>query len=365
MIKDTYKDLKLYTFSESLKETYGSKKTKGLIFGNFGALNYGDEAILAGQLEELNKVKNISVKVISRFPEIVKNVHNVEGVPLLNIFAIISEIVQSNFIIFGGGGLFCKNTSGVRGILFQLYYLIFFLALPLILNKKVYAFGIGFYSNTDSIITSLAIPLLRNITKITVRDEQSYEFLKSKNIDIEFCKDNSFLLSLYSKEESKKLSFINNAYNPTKKNIGIALKQPSKKFEEKLTQAVIDFIIENKNNTEFWFYSLDTHPFYPSDRTIHEEIIKDIQFKDKSIRCHLIPEKLIPKELFSSFQKMDFFVAMRLHSMIFAYRQNISFAGINYDEKCSSFMKTIGGDAVELQDISSSFLNKVYKQNNK
>src|SRR5260370_19671675 len=78
-----YENLPVFHFSEHIRTDFKKKKLYGLIFGNFGARNYGDESLLAGQLNELKQIKTVTSTVVSRFPDMVKQIHGVKGVSML------------------------------------------------------------------------------------------------------------------------------------------------------------------------------------------------------------------------------------------------------------------------------------------
>ena len=68
----TYDKLPTHYFSKEIKKYIRKGRSYGLVYGNFGAFNSGDEAILKGELLELEKIPTTTVTVVSRFPEQVK-----------------------------------------------------------------------------------------------------------------------------------------------------------------------------------------------------------------------------------------------------------------------------------------------------
>ncbi len=363
MKKDNYQNLPVSPLAEELVKAHRGKEMHCVIFGNFGAMNLGDEAILAGQLQELKKIPNLHVTVVARFPQEVTKMHNVAAISFYALGKIIHAIKQADVVIVGGGGIICKMERGIISFFYQLYMLSLFFVLPRLFKKKLYAWGIGVYDNTHPIILWLSCSLLRLVTTITVRDYHSYALLKSKNIDAQLHKDNSFLMELEAKDIVMQEDFFKEIYDPKRKHIGISLLKPSsKKAEQHLLAELITFMTNNYKTSDFWFYSCDYHPSYLNDEQFGQKLKKIlINTVDKDIRFYFIPTQWHPQKFFSSFQLMDFMIAMRLHADIFAYRTGLNFLGISYDEKCKSFLASIGKDALEIQDISWHAIQKSFK----
>ena len=151
-----------------------------------------------------------------------------------------------------------------------------------------------------------------------------------------------------------------NSYDKKRKNIGLALKRPeSEKDGYKLKKLVLE-LFEKHTNSEFWLYTLDYQVQYDNDKNYAQELMGSIGDKTHGNRVHLVPVGLSNKEVFGSFKLMDGMIAMRLHSLIFAYRQNVKFIAISYDEKCKSFLDAIGHKYFEVRNLNkNSLLNFV------
>lgn len=355
-----YAAIPSFPFAEKINVDFKEKKLKALIFGNFGAMNYGDEAILAGQLHELQKVKNLSTSVISRFPDTVRKLHT-NGISMLNIPGIIKAMYTSDFLIVGGGGLFCKNDAGFMGIFFQLYMILLFFMLPMVLQKKLYVLGIGFYKNTNPVISAIVRPLLKKVEMVTVRDTYSYMYLSSKGISVELYKDHSLFMELLPITNILRDTFIKTRFTKKRFNVGIAIKKPETAYETaKLLNALTTFIAANADDTDFWIFPLDNHAGY-NDRKFAE----DICFFSKihqNVRIHILPTHWHPSKLFSSFQLMDYFIAMRFHGLVYAYRYNIPMYGMTYDEKCTSFLESIGKKTIEIRQVSAEEMQQAFNK---
>lgn len=337
---DEYKQLEIFKFADVIKTSLGTRKN-GVLFGSFGSRNAGDDAILAGQILELRKLRWKKLTVVARYPSLITKMRGLSALSYFQISNILLAIIKSDFVIFGGGGLICKNRSGIKGLLFQLYMMLMFLFIPLLLQKNVYALGIGVYNNTNPVIKSISLFLLRFVDILTVRDFHSYDQVKTIK-KARIYKDNSFLLPLLTKSAVKKQAFFKSTYNGHVKNIAFALKAPDTREEsEKLRHSVIHFMEKYQRPATFWFYSLDSHGKEYGDMSFILSIAgnNDLQ---KRFRIIIVPDSLPAPLIFSSFQLMDLVVAMRFHGMVFSYRTNTPFIGIPYDAKCSSFLSSIG-----------------------
>ncbi len=360
MSRDKYESLPILHFAEQIKKKHVKKSLKCIIFGNFGALNLGDEAILAGEITELQKIPNLSITVIGRFPKEVHKLHKVHALSMYDLYKVRREIRKSDFVIVGGGGLINKVERSINGFLFQLYMIFTFFFLPRFFKKRLYVTGIGIYDNANPLIVNLVLPFLKGATLLTVRDAHSHEFLKHKNVHAGLYKDNSFLMEQLNKEDVLKHDLFKKHYRKDRMNIGISLVKPdSKKDEKRLMEEVKKFIGEYREKADFWLYATDANPSYVNDLIIGTNLINDVQREFGSgVTFHTVPTNLSPKVYFSSFKLMNFMIAMRFHAAVFAYRNKVAFAGIPYDKKCTSFITSIGKKPINLKSLTHSEISK-------
>ncbi|MGI8419902.1 MAG: polysaccharide pyruvyl transferase family protein [Candidatus Levyibacteriota bacterium] len=363
MKTDKYQKLPLFHFSSELKRRHIKKNLKCVIFGNFGAMNLGDEAILAGEIQELQKLPNIAITVVARYPEEIKRLHQVQSISLYNLREIRRAVKKSDFVIVGGGGLINKVERSFIGFGYQLYMLFTFFFLPRFYKRKLYIFGVGIYSNANSLILHLAYPLIKYASIVTVRDHHSYAFLKSKNIHAMLYKDNSFLMDLAPMDVVMKEEIFKKEYRKDRDNIGISLVKPDSPAEEKrLINEISAFILDNHKYSDFWFYPADYNPEYEGDHKLMERVLIKAKKQTKDpIILHTVPMKATPQVFFGSIKLMNRFIAMRFHAAVFAYRNKVRFTGISYDKKVASFLEAVGKTSLSLKtfkakDIENSIL---------
>lgn len=347
--KDVYKSLPQEDLAGLIGKHFNKKKLKGMIFGNFGSKNLGDEVILAAELEDLNKLKAIEVCVVGQDPKEIQDLHKVESLSYYSFRGIIRKIWKSDFVIVGGGGIFCKNWAAFRGFLFQIYFLIFFIVLPGLLKKKIFVVGVGFYENMSPVAKQLSLFLLNFVDYISVRDFHSYDLLKENGKKTKLKKDLAFNLALDNKKPKKDTNTFNIGLSITSMN--------SPELNDTLTDNIAKIISKSPANFRFFLFPLDINSRYSLDLKMAKEVCNDLPAEKKQF-CTIVRQQEHPKHFFARFQDMDFFLAMRLHSMIFCYRMGIDFEGVGYDLKCLSFLHSIGK-----KNRSPESLTKLYPFN--
>lgn len=147
---------------------------KVLMVGYWGGFNVGDEGFLEIVLPRLKHKAHITVA--SKNPEnTMKNFHvrSVKAEPL----TLVRELVRSDVVLEGPGGLFQDATSFK-----SLFY--YFLApfLGKLFRKKVYLYGIGIGPINRSISERLTVKAFRMADGKYVRDEYSFQWLKSRGV---------------------------------------------------------------------------------------------------------------------------------------------------------------------------------------
>lgn len=360
MIKDKYQKLPTLHFSEEIKKRHIKKQLKCVILGNFGAMNLGDEAILAGEIQELRKIPNLTITVVGRYPKEIQRLHKVNALSLYTLNKVRKEIKKSDFVIVGGGGLINKVERNLIGFFYQLYMLFTFFYLPRMYRKKTYILGIGIYNNANPLIVNLALPFFKSASLITVRDHHSQDFLKKKNVHGGLYKDNSFLMDMMPVTQASQNPFFKNSLRKDRMNIGISLVKPeNKKVEKKLINELITFVKQYKNKADFWLYATDYNPEYFNDVKFSKHFITELKKHIKEeVVIHIVPTNMTPQLYFSSFKLMQFFIAMRFHAAVFSYRNKIPYAGISYDKKCASFIESTGLTPMKIKDVTATEIAK-------
>lgn len=376
MAKDLYTKLTMPSLTATVKKVIGetnldSKKSlKVVMFGYFGVFNIGDDAILLAEINELRKLNaNLDITVPSQNPGYIRKEFGVSSIPNRDVLSLFSSIINSDLIIFGGGGLVCKikNNSNFKSLLidnvFTVYKAIFYFILPKILAKKIIVFGIGIYPNISWFQKFIYIKLFKLADFISVRDAISYNFL-SANISkqVHYEKDVAFLLNNndISKNKRQQIDTIISAAGK-KAKVGISLISTNDKQKDNLILSQVAKIIE-KYSKKCYFYFF---PFYTEEILNNDkEIGNRLQNKINSLKhLKIIPYSLGADGFHYFFSKLNFSICMRFHAQVFSYKASIPFVGISYDEKCKSFMNEINAIYLETTSLKAENLYSLIDTN--
>ena len=172
---------------------------KVVLSGYFGFDNFGDEAILYVLSDKLKSFGH-SVTVLSSNPEKTTKIYHTASVKNFDIIKLIKTIFRSD-ILFSGGGSLLQDVTSFKSLFY--YSLVIFIALCF--RKKVVIFAQGIGPLNKSLSKFLVKNLLKHVTYISVRDENSLELLKSWNINAELVNDPVFSLPVPQRNLSGKV----------------------------------------------------------------------------------------------------------------------------------------------------------------
>lgn len=157
-------------------------KKKIVIFGHYGVPNWGDEGILEGILTGID-TKQYSITVVSAHTEYTKNTYSVNSVspPPFGIRSFFSgwikgiqAIQDSDYIIFGGGGLFQANPP--KALRLWDWYLRVCLAF----QKKIFFVGQSFADISSLQIGQNQKKRIQHVSFFSVRDKHSSHILQTQ-----------------------------------------------------------------------------------------------------------------------------------------------------------------------------------------
>lgn len=279
---------------------------KIVISGYYGFKNFGDEAILSLLI---NKLQNEDVTVISSNPEYTKSLYrNIKSIKTFDFINIIKEISASDILISGGGSLLQDVTS----IKSHFYYLLVILT-ALIFKKDVIIFAQGIGPINSKIGQLLTKTLLKKCQYVSVRDEKSFELLKTWGIKSELLCDPIFSLDIPNTEKENTLA--------------IQLRD-FKTVTDGFLDNLADFVCRNFSDYNIKIYSLqdriDLKTCYK-----FEQKLKQIKADLKTEICCDLTNNEIIKEL----SKAKYVIAMRFHAIITALLAQSQIWAINYDIK--------------------------------
>lgn len=305
---------------------------KVVISGYYGSKNGGDEAMLAAMLEVLREeVSDLQATVISLNPEYTKRRHNVDAVPMPDIFSIIKKIRAADLLISGGGSLLQNVTSGR-----SLYYYLTIIFFALIFGRKVMLYAQGIGPIRGALAHKLMNLIVNRVDLITVRDRGSLEELSRLKITRPkiFCTADPVLaIKPVSLELGEKILARHSIKKSDEKFIGVAIRHWMnwEKFQSELVDA-LDRIVE-ATGAKIIFIPMK----FPED-------IRSAQSTAALMKknCVVLEEEFSTREILSLVGCMNLLIGVRLHALIFAGVMNVPLLGISYDPKIERFLDSIG-----------------------
>lgn len=353
--------------------------TKILITGYIGLYNVGDEAILSGVVNSLNKyIDNANFSVVTNNPNETKELHNVTPVfqsfkrgigPFIKnqitkreMLQVYHAIDNCDVFILGGGELLQDLNPYNLPILLSLMYLAHKK------KKKTVIYGMGAGPIESKFGKKLCKNILKNVDLITVRDKKSKIALENCGLsNVIQTADPAFAIDLPDKSTINnilnEMNFINreNIISATLHNLLY-----NDDLYRKSKGAHIDLTDRRKKMANLYEYVLESDKrlmflsTVKKDRDNYVKINKFFHNKDISI----IPDYYSDvRYVLSLLSISDMLIGMRLHSLIFATMLGIPFIPISYCEKVKNFLEMInlGNLYVDIEEIDElDFDERIY-----
>lgn len=306
--------IKLIDFARNLKICYKLYMKKVLVSGYIGFGNFGDEAIFYALSQHL-KALNFDVSVLCKNRKNVQDKYDVCAYDYMNIFQIFFALLRCDILISGGGSLLQNKTSN-----FSLFYYLFIIFLAKMFNKKVIIFAQGF----EPIIGKMPEIILKKVLKlcdfISVRDENSVNYLNTLKI-------NSALVSdpVYSLIQDKEI-------NKNKDGLIVQLRD-FRGMDLKLISNLAKNISRNYKGKIGVFSFQDEY-----DKKICLDFIEEL--KNNNLEAELIKDKTIA-ETIEILNCAKYVISTRLHGLIVSNALCANTFAICYDEKIKTLAKEL------------------------
>ncbi|WP_196792488.1 polysaccharide pyruvyl transferase CsaB [Fenollaria timonensis] len=346
-IIDNFTHIKMAEKHVDIYKKIVSKKI--IMSGYFGFSNSGDDAILKSIIESFKSLDPyLNIKVLSKDPDLTEREYGVAAVDRFKFFDVRKSLKAADMLISGGGSLLQDKTSS-RSI----WYYLLIMKLAKRYKKKVFVYSNGVGPINKRFNRNITRRVLNKVDYITLRDKDSYDFIKSigvNNPNIKVLSDPVFNLKEASDESVHKKFDI----NEDTVLVSIRSWMDDEKLIAELSKFLNYLIDEGKNIV---FMPMQT----PRDTTISEKIAANLK------SSKIINEKYPVEILMSLMKNADFIVAMRLHAMIYAIHQNVPFIGLSYDPKTETLLKdfdesiNIDVDAINYDDLLKAY--KYIKEN--
>jgi len=309
---------------------YINKGNKILIFGAYGYGNVGTEAILAGILEKISK----KTTVVSADPWATRKLHCVKTVAKASLWL---EFAKSDTIVIGGDELINDKYFRTHEYSNNLWRLkkplegksIYVASLlSRILQKRLVFLGIGV--GEIGRLTRAMIKVLGG--KITVRDNKSREQLLRLGLEPEIIPDPSkYMKKVNDIRKHLKSAGVNKRY------VSITVKNG---FTDINTMQQLCSYLK-KNSIEPLLVQMAKHPY-----NAREQDMIAIR-KIGNARVFSNPDPRVVEGVIS---KSLAVVGTRMHSIIFAAKNNVPAICIPYSQKHKHVLNELGLDATFVSD---------------
>ena len=329
-------------------------KQRFLIFGYYGWKNTGDDAMIYGLLQELhNLFPNAQFTVLTSRPiNVPSELRGSTKFVKPELKAIVLETLRSQAIILGGGTHIHDYRGNIRYLRNLTRMSIFFLGCKF-LRKKIYMLGIGVGPLSTIWSKSLAKLICQLADYISVREQESYEMLKSLGVE----RKTSLAFDLAALLQPQSGNVI--SQNKGKKGemiLGICIlpffeiycdnKKKDLLFVSEIAKGLNKWLGEEEKRMVYLFV-------FKGETKEHDAAITKLLYErlHPSDRVKLIPYNPDPIKTLSQVATCDVFIGMRFHSALFAYLCEIPLLMINYHPKCQALARYIGLSAHAIMPI--------------
>lgn len=311
-----------------------------LFTGYYGQLNTGDDAFLEvsswGAEKYWNKTNIIFLAKNENLPKVLRSIRGYP-VSMPRTTAIQNKILISStdYLISAGGSILCSkfHTRDIKNFALE----------EKKKGKKIKLGAIGVSIGPFKTIEDekAIVNYLKNLDFLSVRDQASYDFLKSLNLKYEPV--NAFDLAALLPEiyGIKRKPYLEIG----KKVIGISvcpvesISGANIRFENKRNDRTIELLklLDKNKNIHFKFFVINGHKVV-GDHKLTEEVINRVSPSSYELINYNKNTKFIWDEISSC----DFVISTRLHAAIFACFSNTPFMLNEYHKKCSDFLDNVG-----------------------
>ena len=317
------------------------KRRNGImISGYYGFGNNGDDTLLQTITDKLRRdMPDSEITVLSNNPKQTAHDYGVRSVNRFSPFGIIFAMLRSKLFISGGGTLLADNTS-TRSLMY--YTFVIRLAKLMGLKTVIYASGIGPVSTPKN--RKRVVKAVKVCDEVSLREKASKLELEAymkecggvKDSDyakITVTSDPAFALKL-PQIEWKAHICRREGLADGKKYFALAVR-PWKLNPEDFDEQIAESCREISKK-----YGL-TPIFIAMQRTTDLPLIEKIVEKIPELEP-IVASELSASEIASIFEKCEFIVGMRLHSIIYATVAGTPAICISYDPKVNAIADEIG-----------------------
>lgn len=305
---------------------------KILVSGYIGFNNFGDEAIFYA-LSDYLKRNNMLVSVLCNNKKEVKQKYQVKAYNYKKPLQILKAIFNCDILISGGGSLLQNKTSNL-----SLFYYLFIIFLAKIFFKKVIIFAQGIEPINGFFQTQLTKFILKTCNYITVRDENSLNYLKKLNIKAQLVSD-----PVYSIIQDKKIS-------QNKQGLVVQLRN-----HKGLNDNLLDLLAQNISKT---YQDNNIKVLSLQDEFDKNICLKFIEKLNKYNKSAELISNLNIDETIDLLNNAKYVISTRLHGLIAASGLQTKTFALIYDDKVNSLAQELNLENIEINNYKEENLFK-------
>lgn len=277
-------------------------------------------------LQDRYSSEKLEIVILSNNPEKTQEYHGVSAVDRWHPLALIRTLRKSDVLISGGGGLLQDNTST-----FSLWYYLGIIYLARLLSVPIYVLGQGIGPINKSYNETLLNYTLKDVKGFLVRDDRSFEILKSLGVNEERVIVGDDLAFSLPRKKRNPDDFLP---SPDKDIVAAALRNDIRGRSDVLraVSSGLD-MLQEKFGVSIVLFSSNSS----SDR----EMNNDIESATDA-NCNIIDvDHLSPVQLVEMMRGLDLVIAGRLHTLIFSFISGTPVQGISYDPKMDYLIEDV------------------------
>ena len=323
-----------------------ARRKGALICGFYGNYNLGDEAMLAGMINLLQKQQDdLSFTVFSNDAQDTKARHSVQSIDRLNQRLKVQRILkifQNRYFILGGGDLLRDSAKASIALNWLRP-----LQQALQLRRRTLVLGISVGEIWKPETQALIPQVLNQVDLLTVRDLQSKTKLEKLGVRNTIHVISDLALQILPEAFSQPIRPVNQPIQ-----VGISMRHlsgrgPSVDVDmypalQKEMAAVADFLVEQYGATvHFLPFRTHKYGYHPTDDD-YISIMNVLRYSRYSAQfvVHRYFESL--QNLNQLIGALDLMIGMRLHSLILTAGSGVPIIAVEYDPKVRGFMEEIG-----------------------
>lgn len=282
----------------------------------------------------------------------------------VKILKLLNEYTDSDLIIAAGGG-YLLGRNNIHGTITIILHLHSFVITKLLGKKQVlFTQTVGPFENYFQFFVAKLV--LRKVDFIIVREKISEKLLKKMQIDenrYSICPDIAFLFKCNSSTDIRYI-FNDIKIDDRKLLIGLTVKQclldDQQTKYEKAIAGLINYILKEHKAKIVFIPQVTAFEHNDDDRIVANRIKHYI---NDNIDVHFIDKELSHHEVKLLYSKLDFLIATRMHSAIFALTSFIPIIAIAYEYKTIGVMEDLGlkNWVIEIKEVNESRLIDLFK----